>query len=59
MVQEAKRGELWSRDDFIRTQQMAANATERLNSLGDLKKFWDEKQDALKRLIAKKNIPFK
>ena len=59
MVAEAKKGSLWSQDDFIRTQGMAANATERLNSLGDLKKFWDEKQDALKRLISKKNIPFK
>ena len=59
MVAEAKKGSLWSQDDFIRVQGMATNATERLNLLGDLKKFWDEKQDALKRLISKKNIPFK
>ena len=59
MVAEAKKGSLWSQDDFIRVQAMATNATERLNQLGGLKTFWDEKQDALKRLIAKKNIPFK
>ena len=56
---EAKKGSLWSRDDFIRVQGMAQNATERLNKLGDLKSFWDDKQDSLKRLISKKNIPFK
>lgn len=58
-MEEAKKGSLWSHDEFIQVQRMASNATDRLNSLGDLKKFYDEKGDALKRLVIKKNVPFK
>ena len=59
MVEEAKKGSLWSNDEFIQVRGMAVNATDRLNLLGDFKKFWDEKGDALKRLVIKKNLPFK
>ena len=59
MVEEAKKGNLWSHDEFIRVQSMAVNATDRLNSLGDLKEFWTNKKDALQRLVVKKNVPFK
>ena len=59
MVEEAKKGSLWSHDEFIQVKHMAQNATERLNSLGELVQFWTEKKDALKRLIVKKNLPFK
>ena len=59
MVDEAKKGQLWSNDEFIQVRQMAANATDRLNSLSDLRDFWIEKKDALQRLIIKKNLPFK
>ena len=59
MVDEAKKGSLWANDDFIRVKNMAENATNRLNQISDLRDFWVEKQDALKRLIIKKNLPFK
>ena len=59
MVEEAKKGQLWSNDDFIRVKGIAENACERLNQIRDLKEFWTEKKDALKRLIVKKNLPFK
>ena len=59
MVEEAKKGQLWSHDDFINVKHMAANATDRLNQLGPLREFWETKQDPLKRLIIKKNLPFK
>ena len=59
MVDEAKKGTLWSNDDFIYVKDMAENAKNRLNHIGDLVKFWDEKKDSLQRLILKKNVPFK
>ena len=59
MVEEAKKGTLWSNDDFINVKDMAENARMRLNHISDLVKFWDDKQDTLKRLIVKKNVPFK
>ena len=59
MVEEAKKGSLWSHDEFINVRNMASHNCDRLNILKDLKDFWDEKKDALKRLIVKKNLPFK
>ena len=59
MVDEAKKGQLWANDDFIRVKCMAEGNADRLNQLKALRDFWVEKQDALKRLIIKKNLPFK
>ena len=59
MVEEAKKGQLWSHDEFIQVRNMASNATERLNKIKSLVEFWDTKKDTLQRLIVKKNVPFK
>ena len=59
MVEEAKKGQLWSHDEFIRVSNMASNATDRLNGIKDLVDFWTNKKDSLQRLIVKKNLPFK
>ena len=59
MVDEAKKGQLWSNDEFIQVRNMASNATERLNMLKPLMDFWNNKKDPLQRLIVKKNLPFK
>ena len=59
MVEEAKKGSLWSNDDFIKLQNMSGANNDRLNRIGDLVQFWEQKKDALQRLIVKKNLPFK
>ena len=59
MVEEAKKGTLWSNDEFLRIKAMSENSSARLNHIGDLVNFWTEKKDAMKRLIVKKNLPFK
>ena len=59
MVEEAKKGQLWSNDEFIMVRNMASNATDRLNRIKDLVDFWTNKKDPLQRLIVKKNLPFK
>ena len=59
MVEEAKKGSLWSNDDFINVKNTANACNDRLNRLGELVQFWESKKDALQRLIIKKNPPFK
>ena len=59
MVEEAKKGTLWSNDDFIHVKNLAEKAMNRLDSITDLSVFWGEKKDALQRLVVKKNVPFK
>ena len=59
MVEEAKKGSLWSNDEFIKLQHLSGANNDRLNRIGDLVQFWEQKKDALQRLIVKKNLPFK
>ena len=59
MVEEAKKGSLWSNDDFINVKNTTDACNDRLNRIGDLAKFWEEKKDTLQRLVIKKNLPFK
>ena len=58
-MEEAKKGSLWSNDDFINLRNMSGANNDRLNSIEDLVMFWRQKKDALQRLIVKKNLPFK